>query len=305
MNTADILTIAIDQLMRLEDHIFDVLSLNKPISPAAAVNLVKVISKLSPLLGNLIEFNTIDILNQREEFHEYGLWLRQDPGFPDALFTGSITPTPGIEIKTWFPLATEITARFKERQEHFTNANIFVVLVAWMPEYVIYGRPRILNIRIIEAGSIARARDFHYHNPPDYLVFEPETTDGRTRNLQQTNTNGYKWQDTPEALAEAKHLVDSWGDDGRYYQSMPAYQDLLRQLLARYRYRLDTNFAKIDRIAHPEIEQFKREVYQMPIHGMTVYQWMQLCNSADNERIARALATHLTITPLDADSLLK
>lgn len=178
-------------------------------SPNAAVHLAKVISKLSPLLGNLIEFNTVELLNARDEFRAYGRWVRQDPGFPDTIFQGSIQPTPGFEIKAWCPLATEITARFKDSQNHFVAGNIFVALLAWMPEYVIYGKLRILAVCVIEGGSVAHARDTHYHNPPDYLVIEPEDTSARTRNLQQTNTSGYKWQGTSEEFAEAEKLVQS------------------------------------------------------------------------------------------------
>ena len=41
------------------------------------------------------------------------------PGFPDTIFIGpNVTPSPGFEIKAWFPLATEITARFKDSQKN-------------------------------------------------------------------------------------------------------------------------------------------------------------------------------------------
>jgi hypothetical protein len=42
-------------LQSLEGHVFDVLTVSKPVSVEAAVNLARVISKLSPLLGNMIE----------------------------------------------------------------------------------------------------------------------------------------------------------------------------------------------------------------------------------------------------------
>jgi len=63
----------------LEGHVFDVLTVTKPVSVEAAVNLAKVISKLSPLLGNMIEFNTVEVLNSKAEFHRFGKWIRQDP----------------------------------------------------------------------------------------------------------------------------------------------------------------------------------------------------------------------------------
>jgi hypothetical protein len=49
--------------------------------------------------------------------------------------------------------------------------------------------------------------------------------------------------------------------------------DTLRGMMP---YREETNFAKIDRIDHPEIEAFKAEVLAMTYRGRTVTAWMQL-----------------------------
>ena len=106
LNTREAIASAAQHLHRLEGHIFDVLNVSKPVSVEAAMNLAKMISKLSPLLGNMIEFNTVEVLNAVESFHQFGKWVRQDPGFPDTILLGSISPTPGFEIKAWFPMAT-------------------------------------------------------------------------------------------------------------------------------------------------------------------------------------------------------
>lgn len=90
MNTQDVITLATQYLADLSGHTFDLLDISKPISPDAAVNLAKVISKLSPLLGNLIEFNAVEFLNEKEIFLPFGEWERQDPGFPDTVFIGNI-----------------------------------------------------------------------------------------------------------------------------------------------------------------------------------------------------------------------
>ena len=58
MKTKQVIEAASQHLSELSGHVFDVLTVNKPVSPDAAVNLAKIISKLSPLLGNIIEFNT-------------------------------------------------------------------------------------------------------------------------------------------------------------------------------------------------------------------------------------------------------
>lgn len=240
-SVAEVLQVATEHLHRLPGHVFDVLDVSRPASPEAASNLAKVISKLSPLVGNMIEFNTCDFLNSQEEFRDVGVWKRQDPGFPDTVFISAIEPTPGFEIKAWFPLATEITARFKDSQNHFLRGQTDVAILAWLPEFIIFGRPKIIDLVIVPGMSVAKARDTHYHNPPDYLVLEPEDTSLRTQNLQQTNTNGYKWQsaDSPEKEAElrqeAASLVASWGPDGATYSPDSEYQSRLRQLLGDYR----------------------------------------------------------------------
>ncbi len=295
MKTSEAIELASNHLKELKGFVFDDLSLSKPDSTEAAVNLAKIISKLSPLVGNLIEFNTVEFLNGIEEFKPFGFWKRQDPGFPDALFEGSIIPAPGFEIKAWFPLATEITARFKDSQNHFNLDQTYVVMLAWLPEFLIYGQPKIIDIVVVSGLSIAQARDNHYHKPPDYLVLEPEDTTARTRNLQQTNTNGYKFQGTPSEFEEAKKVVENWGVGGLIYKPTQEYQDQIRELMEKYRYRLDTNFAKMDRIVHDEIEMFKSRVYDTLCMGLSVADWRRLLASRNDAKIKQGLQQHLDI----------
>lgn len=303
MNTQEVIRIASQYLDALSGHTFDVLDISKPISVNAALNLAKVISKLSPLLGNLIEFNTVEFLNKQNDFSEFGKWQRQDPGFPDTIFIG-VEPTPGLEIKAWFPLATEITARFKDSQNHFKFDQTYVAILAWLPEKIIYGKPRILDVCVVSGLSVAMARDTHYHNPPDYLVIEPEDTTSRTANLQQTNTSGYKFQGLSKELLEAQMIVDSWGSEGKIYKPTRDYQQLLRELLIRYKYRLDTNFAKMDRIVHPGIEEFKQRVYNIEVFGMKVGQWNRLLSSRNDDNIRKYLQDYLEIREETIDELL-
>jgi hypothetical protein len=305
MNTQDIIASASTHLKDLSGHVFDVLTVSKPVSPDAALNLAKIISKLSPLLGNLIEINTVEFLNDQEEYKSLGKWKRQDPGFPDTIFEGAVSPIPGFEIKAWFPLATEITARFKDSQNHFLHDQTYVCMLAWLPERLIFGRPNIMDVCVVSGLSVARARDDHYHNPPDYLVLEPEDTTTRTRNLQQTNTNGYKWQGTREQFAEASAIVASWGKGGNIYKPTSEYQRQLRELTARFSYRLDTNFAKMDRIVHSEIEAFKKRVMQTDCNGMKVGEWLRLFASRDDMKICKALEKYLAITDINAEQLLR
>lgn len=295
MNTQEVISLARDYLKGLAGHQFDVLEVTKPVSPEAAVNLAKIISKLSPLVGNLIEFNSCEYLNDQSGFADVGKWQRQDPGFPDTIFVGKVSPTPGFEIKAWFPLATEITARFKDSQNHFIHDQTYVAMLAWLPEYLIFGKPTIIDIVVVSGASVAKARDDHYHNPPDYLVLEPGDTTARTSNLQQTNTNGYKFQGTPEQFKEAQALVKRWGKASSAYLPTPAYQEVLRELIVRFPYRLDTNFAKMDRIVHPEIEAFKDRVYKTNFHGRSIGAWNRLLSKGDEDLIRIELAKHFDI----------
>lgn len=275
-------------LRSLEGGRLDVLTVAKPGSTAAAAFYGKVISKLSPLLGNMIEFRTVDFLNERNAFRGQGRWLRQDPGFPDTVFEGDIQPRPGFEIKAWWPLATEITARFKESQANLRRGNTNVAMLAWMLDKVVYGTPYLIGVCIVPGLSVAAARDVHYHQPPAYVVREPEDTGSRTKNLQQTTTTGHKWQGSQQELAKARKVVETWGKDGQVYETSEGYQARLRELLGQFKYRLDTNFAKMDRIEHSAIKAFKSEILERDFAGRSLAAWRRILGK-DEQTIGDAL----------------
>lgn len=295
MNTSDILDISQKHLLKFQGTIFDVLSISKPNSFEEACNLIKIISKLSPILGNFIEFRIVEFLNKQQDFKDIGNWRRQDPDFPDAIFESEISPKPGFEIKAWFPLATEITARFKDSQNYFAYDQTDVAMLAWLPEKIIYGRPKVIDIVISTAKSIAKARDDHYHNPPDYLILEPEDTSNRTRNLQQTNTNGYKFQGTAAEFLKAQRMVESWGPDSKTYRPTKDYQKKIRTLIERYKYRLDTNFAKMDRIGHDEIEDFKKRVLNTIYFENKISEWAKIFYKSSEYDLKKILKDILQI----------
>ncbi len=304
VNYRDILQEANANLYRLNHHVFDVIEVKQPDSVQSVMSLSKTISKLSPLVGNMIEFQVCDFLNEYSQYRDIGKWYRQDPGFPDTIFRENphsqnntpLDPLPGMEVKAWFPFSTEITARFKDSQTHFLYDQTNVALIAWLPEFIIFGRPLIIKAVSIPASKIAYSRDNHYNNPPDYLVLEPEDTTLRTSNLQQTNMNGLKFQGNETELEEAKKIVKSWGLEGKPYSSSVDYQLRLRSLSQKYNYRLDTNFAKIDRIKNPEIAQFKSEVMQTYFHGQTIDEWRRILTSNNTELIINKLVQALKIT---------
>ena len=289
MNSRSILDVA---EVSLREHLtgksLDIITIGKPESFDVIKTLAPIISKLSPLYANSIEYAVSAQLNNTE-WPFVGEWMRQDPGFPDVIFESSeLSVLPGIEIKAWYPLATEITARFKESQTLFKEDNIDVAVVVWIPENIVWGKAHIIDIRYFTAESIAKARDDHYHNPPDYIVIEPRDTSDRTRNLQQTNTNGFKMQDKSQ-MEKARKIVDGWGTDGLQYSPDLEYQQKLLDLQNQFTYRGDTNYAKMDRIQHQGLEDFKKDVLSRIIHGKMISQWIQILKSPDEPINKRAL----------------
>lgn len=273
----------------MEGNSFDILTLRKPRDVSEAQAIAKVISKLSPFTANVLEAELIHILNTGERWPAGAQWIRQDPDFPDAVLRGVGDPMPGIEIKMWFPLATEITARFRETQAHLQDRTTSVALIAWLPEYILYGQPKIVGIWIDDALSVAIARDVHYHSPPVYLVSEPEDTSRRTRNLQQRNCNGHAFQGNARQLNRAKQLVASWGKEFETYSFEPEFQQRVRSLLRQFPYRLDTNFAKMDRIQHQGLEEFKTKILQLDLHGRTIEEWAAIIGSKDEQGLAEIM----------------
>lgn len=61
----------------------------------------------------------------------------------------------------------------------------------------------------------------------------------------------------------------------------------------------------MDRIAHSDIEEFKQDVLELEIHGLTVREWARLCNKAPEDRIRDVFSTRLGITEDDPDTLVQ
>lgn len=260
LNTENVLQFATKHLYSLIGYTFEVINISKPTNKDYAKFLSKIISKLSPIVGNMIEEQMSTHLNTIKELQEYGTWVRQDPGFPDNIFYSDIlNQTPGIEIKAWLPLATEITARFKTNQTLLQNNNTLLALVVWMPEFILYGRPKIIDIWIGTAKSIAEARDNHYFNPPRYLIIEPQNTANRTVNLQQQNVEGYILQSDINKVN--KYFSKQEIVDFTYSPNNTSLKQIITNLRNTFDYRMDTNFSKLDRLGHEGINNFKTQIF--------------------------------------------
>lgn len=272
---------AVESLKAFAGEELDVVAVNSE-NREDAPFLAKVVSKLSPLIGNYMELKIAELLNAHAS-HGYG-WKRQDPGFPDAVLKDTATGDilAGYEVKAWYVLSTEITGRFRESLNLLQGKNVNVVIVAWCMSNMIFGRPTVLGTLVVSGEEVARSRDIHYHNPPQYLCIEPNDTTARTANLQQSNVNGYRLQRdfiTPEIQVEL---------DGRTFidadSHTPEKQAEALALMSELSYRLDTNFAKIDRIENPDIEEFKSTIMNSTFLGKTISQWKVLFADLNNTK---------------------
>ena len=250
--------------------------LGRPRTPDECKVFATILSKVSPFVANLFELASRDLLNGEQGWPAGSRWERQDPDFPDLVLRGEAGEIEaGVELKAWFPLATEITGRFRESQAILRNTDCELLVVAWLPEHVLWGRPEVIAAWAGPALSVARDRDRHYFRPPGYLVLEPEDTSRRTRNLQQRNVEGRIFQGESRELEKAKLSVRGW-PGGTAYDTDSATQGRIRELVSRFTYRAETNFAKIDRINHAPLEVFKRQVLQQVVCGKAVESWSAL-----------------------------
>lgn len=265
-------------LQSLIGHKFNVLSISPPSDKEYARFLSKINSKLSSIIGNMIEEKMANHLNKQSNYTNIGEWIRQDPGFPDNIFNSyHLKSTPGIEVKAWLPFSTEITGRFKVSQRLLQNKGpTFLALVAWMPENILHGSPEILDILFEPAMNIAKSRDNHYFKPPQYILNEPIDTSNRTINLQQQNVEGYIFQGDDTQMDEAKKIISRLELDEIVYPPTDNLLMTLESLRKKYNYRLDTNFAKVDRINNEKIKKFKQEVLKLEKFNKPLSYWKNI-----------------------------
>lgn len=269
----DLLATADAALTRLRGRTMDAVRLHCP-SPADAHLFALIVSKLSPLLGNIFESEVVRTLNAEARPAGWS-WMRQDPGFPDVVLAkGAERSGPGIEIKAWYVHSTEITGRFKESVRLLQKRDVHVAVIAWTMSDVLHGQPYVLDVGLFPALDIAVQRDVKYHKPPLYLCREPEDTTMRTANLQQSNVNGFRLQGSPAEQAAAGVFARSKLSDFSSPAHTPVNQSASAELMSRFPYRLDTNFAKLDRIEYGPLERFKERMLATRLQErLSVLEW--------------------------------
>src|SRR5437764_1500063 len=137
---------ASNAIQNLSGQTVGIISLGRPEDLAEAIFLSKIVSKQTPMIGNLLEYAITHHLNKTGGWPSGTQWVRQDPGFPDIILHGyEPVPAPGIEVKGWYPLSTEITGRFRESETNLAENNVKLAVVCWLPENIVYGRPMIIG----------------------------------------------------------------------------------------------------------------------------------------------------------------
>ncbi|MDT7570298.1 MAG: hypothetical protein QOE05_472 [Actinomycetota bacterium] len=272
-----------DALIGLTKRPVDLLTLKSLGADIDAVLIARNISKISPFVSTQLENQVVQALTAVPGAD--GLtWARQDPGFPDAgLVFNGVQTGHGIEAKAWYVCGTEITARFRASQVVLLGKRVYIVLVAWILSDIVFGTPTILDYELFDAADVARVRDEHYHQPINYLVAEPSDTVERTRNLQQANVTGFRLQTTdPKALTAGRILLGERDWEPPYTEQSRV---ITEHLLSTLTYREETNFGKLDRIDHPQIEAFKARILATDYRGRTVAAWTQVLRdlTSDND----------------------
>ena len=56
-------------------------------------------------------------------------------------------------------------------------------------------------------------------------------------------------------------------------------------MLGKFTYRLDTNYAKIDRIQHKGLEKFKLDILGTKMHGYTLKEWSKMIADKENDTL--------------------
>lgn len=288
----------------LEDRKFDIVTMNK-CDEDAVLDLAENLSQLTSLISVQIEANAIKHLNQElsEDLPEDVRWARNDrihgEKYPDlALADMSIQGEedvsdrvwPGIEIKAWCPFATEITGRLKKGQSVLKHAPSTVVLVCWMPENLIYGKPKIFDIWVGDAMEMAKSRDNYWNEPPKDIIVEPDYSPDREAHKQHTNVTRYRLMNS-EDESEAKEKAKELGILGEPHSYESDYQEKLDELRRAFSYKKGSNnFRKLQRLHHPSLQEFIEKAPQRnAVMGKTFAEWKKHMKRGDEEEFKRII----------------
>ncbi len=157
---------------------------------------------LNSALGATIENQVVETLNTIRSVwdpeNRYGtyLFVRQPQSFPDVVLKNlsdeTANPIMGIELKGWYLLAKEAepSLRFQQTRRACADADLIMV-VPWVLNSVISGRPRIYSPYIESARYAAEYRNAHWKTMrgggADAAITEPKDALPYPRKADATN----------------------------------------------------------------------------------------------------------------------
>jgi len=80
-------------------------------------------------------------------------------------------------------------------------------------------------------------------------------------------------------------LVAGWGATFKEYGYDPAFPQRVQSLIRQFKYPLDTNFARIDRIGHPGLKAPKTQSMGTTYAGHTIQEWADKRVAAEKDEL--------------------
>lgn len=285
----------------IDGRTMDVLTVNK-CDEDAVVEFLKNMSKLSSLMSVQIETRALKRVNALygDQLPDNAGWVINEriggEKYPDLAFADfDFQPSsdwvwPGVEIKAWCPFATEMSGRMMKGQSIMQKYPDQLLLVAWLPEHLLYGKPQVIGTWVGDGLEMAKSRDEYWHDPPRSLILEPDFSPDREAHKQHTNVDRYLWDDSDAKLDEAREMARDLDLLGTAYSYEDDYQRRVRQLYSTFTYKKGTNFRKLNRLHHDPLDTFPERIRQNTmIEGKTLAEWNTLLKKGNADAFKTVL----------------
>jgi hypothetical protein len=275
----------------------------------AVIEFVKNMSKLSSLVSVEIETRSLKrlqseytgelpanvewVINERVEGEKY-----PDLALADLDFN---PPTdwvwPGVEIKAWCPFATEMSGRMMKGQSIMKEYPDQLLLVAWLPEHLLYGEPKVIGTWVGDGLEMAKSRDNYWHyirddskTTPSSIILEPDFSPDREAHKQHTNSYRYLWDDDDSKLDEVENMAKELNIWGEPYSPDDDYQKKVRRIYNSFNYKEGTNFRKLDRLHYDALDNFPDRIREnTTIEGKTLTEWLNHLRNDEAEPFKKVL----------------
>ena len=265
---------------KYENRTLEVINVGKPANVQLACEWFAHFPEFAVLCNRLVESVVVD------DLCACGGWKREKRRSNVLYFDSpDIRPAPRVIVKAWQSFPVERPTRFSESGGLFEEDNVSLINVGWALEHMIWGRIRVLNVVDVSARDMTEARNRHYYNPPVYVVCEEESGRFSSMITDAKQTRGYKFIGSEEQLRQAAELAARLELEKDNYCCGRSYQTKLYQLLGRFPYREDKEYAIIDLIEQKDVAEARREALDTVLDGASVREFAALTGSADDELV--------------------